>query len=125
MQHFTKRIGKTDLVSHMSTKLRGSNGKLSVSDFVKFMKSNKELIFHRDDIPKQQQISQVYVIALQMVATGMIEFVVTDTTKLGTEATSKANVSIKTTVTRIERDGKPYATPTYMVDKRWEGINTY
>ena len=52
MQHFTKRIDKTGLVSLMSTKLRGSNGKLSVSDFVKIMKSNKELIFHQDDVPK-------------------------------------------------------------------------
>ena len=83
IQHFTKRINKTGLVSLMSTKLCGSNGELAVSDFFKIMKSNKELIFHRDDIPKQQQISQVHVIALQMIATGMIEFVVTGKTKLG------------------------------------------
>jgi hypothetical protein len=125
IQHFTKRIDKTGLVSLMSTKLHASNGELFVSDFVKIMKSNKELIFHRDDIPKQQQMSQLYTIALQMIATGMIEFVVTDKTKVGTEAMTKANISIKTTVTSIERDGKTYATPTYMVNEQWEGINTY
>ena len=112
-------------MSLMLAKLRGSNGKLSVSDFVKIMKSNKELIIHRDGVPKQQHMPQVHVVALQMIATEMIEFVVTDKTKVGTEAMSKANVSIKTTVTRIVCDGKTYTTPTCMVDERWEGINTY
>ena len=53
-----------------------------------------------------------------MVATGMIDFVVTDKTKLVTEAMSKANVSIKTMVTNIICDGETYTSPTYMVDER-------
>ena len=69
-------------------------------------------------------MSQVHAIALQMIATGIIEFVVTDKTKVGTEAMTKAKISIKTTVTSIERDGKKYATPMYMVNEQWEGINT-
>ena len=109
----------------MSTQLHASNGKISVSDFVKIMKSNKELIFHQDDIPNKQQMSQVHVIALQMVATGMIHLAVNNKTKVGTESMSKVNIVIRTTVTSIERDGKTYAPPTHMVDAQWEGINTY
>jgi len=60
-----------------------------------------------------------------MVAAGMIEFAVKDRTKVGTETMSKANIVIRTKVTNIERDGKRYSTPTYMVDANWEGINTY
>ena len=44
---------------------------------------------------------------------------------MGTEAVSKANIVIRTTVTSVERDGKQYGTPTYMVDENWEGVNTY
>jgi hypothetical protein len=124
-QQFTKRIDKTGLVSLMSTKLDPSNNKISVSDFVKIMKSNKELIFHRDDIPNKHQMSQIHAVALQMVAAGMIDLAVKDKTKVGTEAMSKANILIRTKVTNIERDGKQYCTPTYMVDTKWEGINTY
>ena len=63
-------------------------------------------------------MSQVHAIALQMVANRMVEFVVTDKTKLGTEAMSKANVSIKTTVTNFVCDEKTYTSPTYVVDER-------
>ena len=38
---------------------------------------------------------------------------------------TEANLSIKTLVTTIERDGKTYTTPTYVLDKQLEGINTY
>ena len=51
-------------------------------------------------------MGQVHVITLQMIATGMIKLVVTDNTELGTEGMSKVNVTIKATVTSIERDGK-------------------
>ena len=70
-------------------------------------------------------MSQVHAVALQMVAAGMIDLAVKDKTKVGTEAMSKANILIRTKVTNIERDGKQYCTPTYMVDTKWEGINTY
>ena len=46
IQHFTKRIDKTGLVSLLSTKLHASDAGLYVSDFVKIINSNKELIFH-------------------------------------------------------------------------------
>ena len=101
---FTKMIDKTGLVSVLSTKMNASNGEMSVSDFVKMMKSNKELIFHQDDIPKRNEMSQLHAVALQMVAAGMIDFAVKDKTKVGTEALSKANIVIRTTVTSVERE---------------------
>ena len=81
-----------------------------MSDFVKIIKSSKELIFHQDDIPKKQQMSQVHVIVLQMITTGMIEFFVTDKTKLGTEAMGRVNVSIKTMAANIKCYERTYAT---------------
>lgn len=37
---------------------------MSISDFMKLLKPNKELIFHTNDIPKNNQMGQLYVVAL-------------------------------------------------------------
>ena len=68
----------------LPTKMNTSNAGLSVPEFVKLLKSNKELILHNDDIPKTNQMSQVHALGLQTIGKGIIKLVVADQTKIET-----------------------------------------
>ena len=59
-------MNKDGLILILSTKINTSNAGLSVAEFVKPLKLIKDLIFHNDNIPKTNQMSQVHAVALQM-----------------------------------------------------------
>ena len=52
VKHFTKRVNRDGYISLLSTKLSTSNAGLTVSEFIKVLKTSKDLIFHNDSIPK-------------------------------------------------------------------------
>ena len=92
---------------------------------MKVLKTNKDLIFHKDGIPKTIQLSQLHVVALQMLGAGIMKLVVTDKTTVGTNKVISADIAMKVCVKDVERNGRFYATPCYMIDKCWTGINVH
>ena len=66
VKHFTKRVSKDGLILLLSTQMNISNTALSVNELLKLLKTSKDLIFHNDNIPKTNQMSQVHALALQM-----------------------------------------------------------
>ena len=123
VKHFTKRVNSDGLISLLSTKMNTSNTGLSVSDFVKLLKTSKEPIFHNDDIPKNNQMSQVHAVSLQTLGVGIIKLIVTDRTKVGTKKVTSANIALNVGMEEVERNGRLYLTPCYMIDECWNGIN--
>ena len=57
VKHFIKRVNRDRLISLLSTKLDMSNTGLLVSEFTKVLKTDKDLIYHNDDVPKTNQMS--------------------------------------------------------------------
>ena len=100
-----------------------SNAGLSVNEFLKLLKTIKDLIFHNDNIPKTNQMSQVHAVGLQMFSKGLIKLTVTDKTKLGTSKVMSADIAMKVCVKDIKRNGRRYQTPCHMIDDYWNGIN--
>ena len=81
VKHFTKRVNRDGLISLLSTKLNMSNTGLSVSEFMKVLKMKKDLIYHNDDVPKTNQMSQLHAVALQLLGAGIVKLMVTDKIK--------------------------------------------
>ena len=90
---------------------------LSVSEFVKLLKSSRNLIFHNDDIPKTNQMSQLHVVALQMLAKGIIKLVVSVKTKIRTSKIMSADILMTVRVKGVKGNGRMFSTPYYMIDK--------
>ena len=80
-------------------------------------------MFHKDDVPKGTDMSQVHAACLQVVAKGIISMNVTDRTKVGTDKITRKDVAV--TCPRAKRcvDGDECWCPGFMVDKLWEGLN--
>ena len=88
---------------------------------MKLLKTSKELVFHNDDILKNNQTSQVHVVALQM----LLPVTDNDKTKVGTKKVMSTDITLKLGVKEVERNGRFYLTPCYMIDECWNGINVY
>ena len=59
------------------------------------LKTNKDFIFHNDDIPKSNQMSQLYAVALQLLGTGIVKLMVTDKTKVVKDKVVSADITMK------------------------------
>ena len=71
--------------SVLTEAVSGVTGGVSVARFLKTLKKARMDLFHKDDVPKGRDMSQIRAVCLQMVARGIISMNVTDTTKVGTE----------------------------------------
>ena len=100
-----------------------SNEGFSVSEFVKAIKSSKDMVFHLDDIPKNNQTGQIHVVALQMFGKGIVKLTVTDKTKVGSPKMISSDIIMKVCVKDVEQNGRLYSTPCYTSDKYWNRIN--
>ena len=96
-------MNKDGLISLLSTKINTSNAGLSVSELVKVLKTSKDLIFHNDDIPKTNQMSQLHAVALQMLGTGIVKLMVTNETKVGTNKVMSSDIAMKVCVKDVEK----------------------
>jgi hypothetical protein len=63
VEQFTKKVDKDGLISLLTTKMNMLNTGISVSDFTKLLKSNMDLIFHKDDKPRNKHMGQIHRIA--------------------------------------------------------------
>ena len=83
VKDFTKRVRKAGVQSLLCEKVDGA--KVTVAGFIKLLKKNKDLIFHKDDVPKGKRVGQIHGLFLQLVAKGIISYEVKDHTKIGTD----------------------------------------
>ena len=125
MKYFPKRVNRDGLISLLSTKCNTSHAGLTVSEFIKVLKTNKDLIFRNDDIPKSNQMSQLHAVALQLLGTGIVKLMVTDKSKVGKDKVMSADIDIKVCVKDVQRNERFYLTPCYMIEECWTGINVY
>ena len=122
--NFTKRVDRDGVVSVLIEKVHSTPKGVSVSNFVKAMKSSKDAIFHPKDVPKKS-MGQIHALALQMFANGIIALDVKDTAKIGTDKLLLEHMSIKLPTGTQMRRGNAQRLPAFMMDKFWDGINTY
>jgi superfamily II DNA helicase RecQ len=125
VKHFTKRVNRDGLISLLSTKTNTSNAGLTVSEFMKVLKTSKDLTVHNDDIPKINQMSQLHAVALQLLGAGTVKLMVSDKKKLEQNKVLSADIASKVCVKDIERNGQCYGTPCCMIDECWTGINVH
>ena len=118
---FTKRVNKEALQSLLCEKVDGS--KITVGGFVKLLKRNKAAIFHKDDVPKNNKTGQIHGLCLQLVATGMITFEVTDRSKIGTKKFTKADLSLVCPKMKETINGNEHWNQGYRIDRLWSGMN--
>ena len=67
----------------------------------------------------------MHTVALQLLGTGIVKLVVTDKTKVGTDKVRSVDVAMKVCVKEVERNGRFYAMPCYMIDKCWTRSNAH
>ena len=68
-------------------------------------------------------MSQVHAVSLQTLGVGIIKLIVTDRTKVGTKKVTSANIALNVGMEEVERNGRLYLTPCYMIDECWNEIN--
>ena len=117
---FTKRVRKAGVQSLLCKKVDGQ--KVSVSGFMKLLKTNKELIFHKDDVPKGKEVGQIHALHLQLVAGGIISYDVKDRAKIGTDKLKTDDLFVVCPKKEEELEGINCCKPGYLVDSMWEGL---
>ena len=58
VKDFTKRVRKEGVQSVLCDKVDGK--KVSATAFIKLLKKNKDIIFHKDDVPKNKKVGQIH-----------------------------------------------------------------
>ena len=124
VERWTKRVNKDGVISFLSTKLTVAGKPLSCSDLIKALKASKSNIFHPDDVPKKQ-MGQIHALGLQLIANGLIVLSVSDRTKVGTEDLKQEHLVVNIGIGKKKKKGRSHSQPAYMIDKYWEGMNTY
>ena len=81
----TGRIKKVCWQSVLTKTINGTAGGVDVASFLKTLKGARQKLFHKNDMPRGRDTSQVHAVCLQMIAKGIITLNVTDRTKVGTE----------------------------------------
>ena len=70
----------------------------SMADFIKAMKKDRHSIFHKDDVAKNME--HINALVLQLFTKGVVELVVLDKTKVGTDKVQKEHLFVKTMVAK-------------------------
>ena len=91
---FTGRVNKIQLISCLVGKECGQGMTLSMAHFIKSMKKNRHLIFHKDDVTKNME--QIHALVLQLFTKGVVELTVLAKTKIGTDKLQKEHLFVKT-----------------------------
>ena len=97
--------------------------KVFVAGFIKLLKKNKDLIFHKDDVPTGKKVGQIHGLFLQLIAKGIISYEVKDHTKIGTEKLRQEDLFLVCPKKKVQLEGIECCRPGYMVDSMWEGMN--
>ena len=121
MKDFTKRVRKAGVQSLLCEKVDGA--KVTVAGFIKLLKKNKDLIFHKDDVPKGKRVGQIHGLFLQLVAKGIISYEVKDHTKIGTDKLRQEDLFVVCPKKKVQLEGIECCRPGYTVDSMWEGMN--
>ena len=106
-----------------TTETQGAVSEIGVTGFIKKMKAGKKQLFHKDDVPKGNDVSQIHAVCLQMIVRGMIALKVRDSTKLGTEKLGKKHISVICPSGKRKVGDHMCWSPGYMLDELWEGFN--
>jgi hypothetical protein len=91
---FTGRFYISKMQSLLTTSVVSSKTPLRYKAFINAIKTKKDVIFHPDDVP-HKLMGPIHALALQMLAKGIIELYVSDTTKIGTDKISDSHVLIR------------------------------
>ena len=94
-------MNKIQLISFLAGKVCGQGKTPTMSDFVKAMKKEKHLIFHKDDVSKCMK--QIHALVLQLFTKGIIELAVLDKTKIGTDKLQKEHLFVNTMMAKKGR----------------------
>ena len=106
-------------MSVLSTNINGRSN-VTPKALIKMLKSNKQLIFHEDHIPKTT-IGQYHALALQLVAKGVIGLDVTETSKIGTNKLTTDHIGL---IFLNASDGDEIILPAYMLDHMYAGLTS-
>ena len=114
---FTGRVNKLQLISFLAGKVCGQGMTPTMADFIKAMKKDRQLIFHRDDVTKNME--QIHALVLQLFSKGVVELAVIDKTKIGTDKLHKEHLFVKTMLAK--KGG--VVLPACMFPNSWSGLN--
>ena len=94
-----------------------STGRMQTTDaLIKFIKSNKKDIFHKNDIP-HKMMGPIHALCLQLFAKGIIELGISDDKK---NLIGKTDLSPLNVVVRLGIQGND---PAVLIDSFWEGLH--
>ncbi|KAL7529160.1 hypothetical protein ACHAXR_002820 [Thalassiosira sp. AJA248-18] len=118
-QSFTGRFYKSKMQSLLTTTVVSPKPQPKYKSFIQSIKAKKDEIFHPDDVP-HKLMGPIHALALQMLAIGIIELHVSDTTKIGTDKLSDSHVLIRVPNATDERGT---IMSEHGIHSLWDGMN--